>query len=105
MSIIQRILNAAVGAVLMIAGLGIIYAFHTLPHWKAHDIWDAGFLLITQAYSLVGSLFILLGLRYALGDSRFIQRTIARSLRHFVVVVVLLSLAILAAVMFAFRPL
>lgn len=99
---IHRILNATVGIVLVIAGSGIIYAFHTLPHWKGHDVWDAGFLLITEAYSIVGSLFILLGLRYAFGDSRFIQRTIARSLRHFIAAVVLLSLAILGAVAFAF---
>ena len=103
MSTIQRILNAAVGVVLVIAGTGIIYAFHTLQQSKSHDIWDAGFLLITEAYSIVGSLFILLGLRYALGDSMFIRRTIARSLRHFFVAVVLLSLATLAAVAFASR--
>ena len=102
MSPIQRILHAAVGLVLVTAGAGIIYAFHALPQWKGHDVWDVGFLLITEAYSIVGSLFILLGLRYALGESPFIERTIARSLRHFAVAVVLLSLAILVALIFAF---
>ena len=103
MSIIQRILHAAVGLVLVTAGAGIIYAFHPLPQWRGHDVWDVGLLLIAEAYSIVGSLFILLGLRYALGESKLIDRTIAHSLRHFVVAVVLLSLAILAAVIFAFR--
>jgi hypothetical protein len=103
MSTTQRILHAAVGLVLVIAGAAIIYAFHTLPQSRGHDLWDAGFLLITEAYSIAGSLFILLGLRYALGETRFIERTIGRSLRHFVVAVVLLSLVTLAAVLFAFR--
>jgi hypothetical protein len=49
----------------------------------------------------VGSLFVLLGLRYALGRHRFIERSISRSLRHFAVAVVLLSLAILAALVFS----
>jgi hypothetical protein len=103
MSIVQRILHVAVGLVLFTAGVGIIYAFHSLRQWKAHDVWDGGFLLITEAYSVVGSLFILLGLRYALGERKFIERAIGRSLRHFVVAVVLLSLAILAAIILASR--
>jgi hypothetical protein len=103
MSIIQRSLYVAVGLVLFIAGVGIIYAFHSLPQYKAHDIWDGGFLLVTEAYSIVGSLFILLGLRYALGERKFIDRAIGHSLRHFVVAAVLLSFAIAAAVIFASR--
>jgi hypothetical protein len=96
----QRILHLAVGLVLVVAGTGIIYAFHTLPQWWGHDIWDASFLLLSEAYSIVGSLFILLGVRYALGESRFVERIIARSLRHFIAAVILLSLVILAAVIF-----
>jgi hypothetical protein len=101
MSMTERIFQVFVGLVLFIAGAGIIYAFHTQDWHKGHDIWDGGFLLIAEAYSIVGSLFILLGLRYAFGRQSFIERRISRSLRHFVVVVILLSLAILAAFIFS----
>ncbi len=56
-----------------------------------------GFLLIAEAYSTVGSLFILPGLRHAFGKHGFIEQRSSRSLRHLAVVCVLLSLAILAA--------
>src|SRR3954469_13704301 len=100
---VERIFQIFVGLVLFIAGAGIIYAFHTLDWHRGHDIWDGGFLLLIEAYSIVGSLFILLGLRYAFGRRRFIEQRIARSLRHFTVVVVLLSLAICAALIFSLR--
>lgn len=103
MSITQRILHVVVGLVLVVAGAGIIYGFHTLPQSRGHDIWDAGFLLLTEAYSIVGSLFILLGVRSALGESRFVERTIARSIRHFIAAVILLSMVILTAVIFNMR--
>jgi hypothetical protein len=66
----------------------------------ARLIRDFGFLLITEAYSIVGSLFMLLGLRYAFGKSGIIEKTIARSVRHFFAAVVFLSVAILAAIIF-----
>ena len=91
------------GLVLVIAGAGITRAFHTLPWSRGCDIWDVGFLLIMEAYSIVGSLLILLGLRYGLGGSRFVEPTIARSLRHFGVAVVLFSFSIVVTVVFAFR--
>jgi hypothetical protein len=99
MSTMQRVIHVAVGLVLVVAGAGIIYAFHTL-HQKGHDVWDFGFLLITEAFSIVGSLFMLLGLRYAFGKSGIIESAIARSVRHFIAAVVLLSLAIFAAIIF-----
>jgi hypothetical protein len=98
-----RIFQIFVGLVLFVTGAGIIYAFHTLAWHTGHDIWDAGFLLLAEAYSIIGSLFILLGLRYAVGQRSFVERWISRSLRHFAVVVVLLSLAIVAAMIFALR--
>jgi hypothetical protein len=100
MSKVERILQIFVGLVLFIAGVGIIYAFQSQDWHKGHDIWDIGFLLIAEAYSIVGSLFILLGLRYAFGRHSFIEQRISRSLRQFAVVVVLLSLAILATLIF-----
>jgi hypothetical protein len=103
MSMVERIFQIFVGLVLFIAGAGIIYAFHTHGWQKGHDVWDGGFLLLTEAYSIVGSLFILLGLRYAFGRRSSIERWISRSLRHFAVVVVLLSLAILVAFIFSSR--
>jgi hypothetical protein len=103
MSMVERIFQIFVGVVLFIAGAGIIYAFHTLDWHRGRDIWDGGFLLLTEAYSIVGSLFILLGLRYAFGRQSFIEQWIARSLRHFAVVIVLLSLAICAALIFSLR--
>ncbi|HEY1662585.1 MAG TPA: hypothetical protein VGI03_09220 [Verrucomicrobiae bacterium] len=98
----ERIFQIFGGLVLFVAGAGIIYAFHTQDWHRGHDIWDGGFLLIAEAYSIVGSLFILLGLRYAFGRHSFIEQRISRSLRHFAVVVVLLSLAILVAMIFSF---
>jgi hypothetical protein len=99
----ERLFQIIVGLVLSIAGAGIIYAFHAHGWQKGHDIWDVGFLLIAEAYSIVGSLFILLGLRYAFGGHSIIEKSISRSLRHFAVAVILLSLAILAAFIFSLR--
>ena len=101
MSMAERLLQVFVGLVLVVAGGGIIYAFHAHAWPRGHDIWDGGFLLLAEAYSIVGSLFILLGLRYAVGPRSFIDRWIASSLRHFVGVVVVVSIAILAAMIFS----
>ena len=98
-----RIFEVFIGLVLSVTGVLIIYAFHAHGWRKEGDIWDFGFLLLVEAYSIVGSLFILLGLRYALGRHRFVERWISKSLRHFSVVVVLLSFAILSAMIFVFR--
>ena len=103
MSMAERIFQVFVGLVSVVAGSGIIYAFHTQDWHKGHDVWDIGFILLAEAYSIIGSLFILLGLRYALGRRSFIEQRISRSLRHFVVVLVLLSLTILAAMIFVSR--
>src|ERR1022692_637872 len=103
MSMTERIFPVFVGLVLVVAGSGIIYAFHTQDWHKGHDVWDIGFLLLAEAYSIIGCLFILRGLRYALGRRSLIEQRISRSLRHFVVVLVLLSLTILAGMIFVSR--
>jgi len=103
MSIIERIFEILVGIVLLIAGAGIIYAFHAFDWHKGHDIWDGGFILIVEAYSTVGSLFVLLGLRHAFGKRSVIEQGIARSLRHFFAVVALLSLVICVALIFSVK--
>jgi hypothetical protein len=99
----ERIFQIFAGLVLIVAGAGIVYAFHMHGRQRGGDISDGGFLLLTEAYSIVGSLLILLGLRYAFGKYSFIERGILRSLRHFAVVVLLLALAIAAAMIFCFR--
>ena len=101
-SLTTRILETLVGLILIVAGALIIYAFHEHGWRKQGDIWDIGFLLLVEAYSIVGSLFILLGLRYALKRHGFVERWISKSLRHFAVMVILLSFAILAT-MILFR--
>ena len=103
MSTTARIVEVFVGLVLVVTGALIIYAFHTQGWRKQADIWDVGFFLLVEAYSIVGSLFILIGLRYAFGRHKFVERCISKSLRHFAMVVVLLSFAILAAMIFIFR--
>lgn len=103
MSMVERNFQIFVGLLLFVVGALIIYAFHAHGWSRGHDIWDGGFLLIAEAYSIVGSLFILLGLRYAFGRRRIIEQWISGSLRHFVVVCVLLSLAILAAMILSLR--
>jgi len=99
----ERIFQVFVGLVLFCAGVGIIYAFHSHGSHIIHDVWDGRFLLLAEAYSIIGSLFILLGFRYAFGQHSFVERWIARSLRQFAVLVVLLSLAILVAMIYILR--
>lgn len=98
-----RIIEIFVGLVLLFTGSGVIYVFHEHGWHRQGDIWDVGFLLLSEAYSIVGTLFILLGLRYTLGRPRFVERWISKSLRHFAAAVVLVSLAILAAMVFVSR--
>jgi hypothetical protein len=99
----ERIFGIFAGLVLCVAGSCIIYAFQAHGWQKGHDVWDAGFLLLAEAYSIIDSLFILLGLRYMLGRRSYIEQRISRSLKHFAVVLVLLSLMILAAMIFTLR--
>jgi hypothetical protein len=103
MSMAARIFEIFVGLVLLITGALIIYAIRGFDWQQGHDIWDGGFLLLAEAYSIIGSLFILLGLRYVLGRQSFIERRISRSLRDFAFVLFFLSLAILAAFIFSLR--
>ena len=102
-TIAGRIFEVIVGFVLLVTGALIIYGIHAHGWRKQGDVWDVGFLLVTEAYSIVGSLFILLGLRYTLGRPGFVERWISKSLRRFFVAVVLISFAILAAMIFVFR--
>ncbi len=82
----------------------MLYAFQSLAR-RDHDTWFdiAGTALIVEAYSIVASLFVLLGLRYVFGPRSFIERAIARTVRHFAVAVILLSIAIAAMGLFLFR--
>jgi uncharacterized membrane protein SirB2 len=101
MNVMERIFRPITGLVLLVSGAGIIYAFHALQRQRENDLWNVGFFLLVEAYSIVGSLFILLGLRYLLGGHWFIEQTIARSLKHFVVIVILLSIVVAAVMVFA----
>ena len=103
MSMANRILEIFVGLILFVAGAGIIYAFHTLNWPHGLNIWDAGFLILAEGYSIIGSLLILLGIRYTFGRRSFIEQRISRSLAHFVIVMVLLSLLTLAAMIYTLR--
>src|SRR5215204_4923946 len=69
MSTTARIFEVFVGLVLIVTGMLIIYALHAHGWRKQSDVWDVGFILLVEAYSIVGSLFILLGSRYALGGT------------------------------------
>ena len=83
MSMAERIFPIFVGLVLLVIGAGIVYAFHAFGWQKGHDIWDVGFFLVAEAYSIVGSLFLLLGLRYAFGRHRLISHlSLCRQQRH-----------------------
>ena len=100
----SRIWQVFVGAVLVIAGALMLYAFQFLAR-RGHDTWFdiAGTALVVEAYSIVASLFILLGFRYAFGSRSFIERAIAHTTRHFVAAVILLSIAIALLGMFLLR--
>ena len=104
MDMASRIWQMFVGAVLVTAGALMLYAFQILAR-RGHDSWFdiAGTALIIEAYSIVASLFVLLGLRYLFGARSLIERAIAHSTRHFVVAVILLSIAIAAVGVFLFR--
>jgi hypothetical protein len=104
MKIVNRFIGILIGLILIVAGAGIIFAFCKLKEQQSSgDIWDNGFLLIDEAYSIIGSLFCLLGLRYILGQRKIIEQKIASSLRHFATTVFPLSLAVLAAVIYSTR--
>jgi hypothetical protein len=61
-----------IGLVFITAGGGIIYGCYKLKsQQKTGDIWEYGFLLVNEAYCIVGSLFILLGLRYIFGQRKY----------------------------------
>ena len=104
MGMASRIWQVFVGAVLVIAGALMLYAFQFLAR-RGHDTWFdiAGTALVVEAYSIVASLFILLGFRYAFGPRSFIKRAIAHTTRHFIAAVILLSIAIAVAGMFLLR--
>jgi len=53
-----------------------------------------GTILVIEAYSIIASLFILIGLRYLLGIKRFKERMINHNLRHFVMDAFLLSVVL-----------
>ena len=104
MGLASRIWPDFVGAVLVIVGALMLYAFQSLAR-REHDTWFdiAGTALIVEAYSIVASLFVLLGLRYAFGPRSFIERAIAHTVRHFTFAVILLSLVIAAVGLFLLR--
>ena len=68
MDMVSRIWQVFVGAVLVSAGTLMLYAFQFLAR-RGHDTWFdiAGTALVIEAYSIVASLFVLLGLRYLFG--------------------------------------
>ena len=72
MSVAERIWQVFVGTVLIVTGALILYAFHFLV--RLGDSWldVVGIGLVVEAYFIVGSFFILLGLRYAFGPQSFI---------------------------------
>ena len=80
MDMASRIWRVFVGAVLVIAGVLMLYGFQFLAR-RSHDTWFdiAGTTLVIEAYSIVASLFILLGFRYAFGSRSFIERAIAHT--------------------------
>ena len=104
MDMASRIWQVFVGAVLVIAGVLMLYAFQFLAR-RGHDTWFdiAGTVLVVETYSIVASLCVLLGFRYVFVSRSFIERAIAHTTRHFVVAVILLSIAIAAVGMFLFR--
>jgi len=104
MDMASRVWQVFIGAALVTAGLLMLYAFQFLAR-RSHDTWFemAGTVLIIEAYSIVASLFVLLGLRYLFGPRSFIERAIAHTTRHFVAAVIVLSIAIAAVGMFLFR--
>ena len=87
---LERIGEIFAGLVLLTAGIGIIYAFQQTISQKGRGIWEWGILLFVEAYSIIGVLFVLLGLRYLLGPRSFIEKVIAWSLRHLLLVAILI---------------
>lgn len=100
----SRIWQVFVGGILVVAGALMLYAFQFVAR-HGHDTWIdvAGTTIVIEACSIVASLFVLLGFRYAFGPRSFIERSIARTTRHFVAAVILLSSAIAVVGIYLFR--
>jgi len=70
----HRIWQWLVGTVLITTGVLILYAFHFLARENQETWFDqVGTILIIEAYSIVASLFILVGLRYIFGRKWVIE--------------------------------
>ena len=100
---LERIGEIFAGLVLLTAGIGIIYAFQQTISQKGRGIWEWGILLFVEAYSIIGVLFVLLGLRYLLGPRSFIEKVIAWSLRHLLLVAILIMVMGLVLYMVVLR--
>jgi hypothetical protein len=83
----HRIWQWLVGTVLITTGVLILCAFHFLARENQETWFDqVGTILIIEAYSIVASLFILVGLRYIFGRKWVIERMIKHKpalFRHF----------------------
>lgn len=100
----SRIWQVFVGGILVVAGALMLYAFQFVAR-RGHDNWIdiAGTMVVVEAYSVVASLFVLLGFRYVFGPRSFIERVIAHTTRHFIAAVILLSIVITVVGIFLFR--
>ena len=94
-NVAERIWQVFVGAILILVGLLILFALYFLvPHLRSSWLDTLGIALAVEAYSVVALLFILLGLRYVLGQRGLIERAIGHGVRHVVLVIIVLSAAI-----------
>ena len=102
--IAERVWQIFVGLVLFLTGVLGLYGLH---HFKrsVDDSWsyvlEMGFVI--EAYSIVASLFILLGLRYIFGPLGFIERCLTYTTKHFLIAVILLSVVIAVASLWLLR--
>ncbi|MEZ6318532.1 MAG: hypothetical protein R3B49_07240 [Phycisphaerales bacterium] len=96
----NRIGDAFVGVVLIIAGLALLAGLHLLGRMPPHDPWHAvGVALGATLYSILAELFIALGLEKIAGPQSRLTRFMHRSRTRLVITLVLTAIAIVVCVL------
>ncbi len=94
--IVQRVI---VGPVLFLTGVIIQVGLLMLAFKQPEEMYKTiGVVLFAEAYTGIGMLFVLLGLKYMLGPRSWIERWMKRSVSRLLVASALMGAVIVAAV-------
>ena len=94
--IVQRVI---IGPVLFLTGVLIQVCMLMLAFKQPEDMYKTiGVILLAEAYTGIGMMFVLLGLQYMLGPRSWIERWMKRSIWRLVATSSLMGAVIVAAV-------